>query len=170
MKKILLTLSNLLLCFFSIVYASSPQQEILSEGIMAYQNKNYSQAMQLFSKADSLGHMKASRYIGLMWLNGEGVEYSAQKAVNAFRISAQRGDITSQYWLGYCYEKGIGVTQDYATALGWYLISAQRGDHIAAPAMQALANMYQKGLGVQADEKLAKYWQDQAEQAQNIQL
>lgn len=138
-------------------------------GVQAYEKQQYSQAMSLFQQATEAGDMKASRYIGLMWLHGQGVEKSAQQAVSAFRIAAQRGDITSQYWLGYCYENGIGVQQDYATALGWYLISAQRGDRIAAPAMQALAQMYRQGLGVKADSEQAKFWQDKADQAPNLQ-
>lgn len=151
----------------------TPQQQTASHwfelALTAYQQKDYHKAKSLFETANQAGHMKAGRYLGLMWLNGEGEEKSPEKAVKAFEISATKGDITSQYWLGYCYENGIGVSQNYATALGWYLISAQRGDKISVPAMQALANMYQQGLGVQADSQQANYWQQKAEQAPSIQ-
>lgn len=169
MKKIIVCL--LLIITAYTAYATTPEQAraLMREGVKAYEQQEYSKAMSLLQQASLVGEMKASRYIGLMWLNGEGVEQSPTKALESFRLAAQRGDITAQYWLGYCYENGIGTTQDYASALGWYLISAQRGDKIAAPAMQALANMYQQGLGVQADTAQAQYWQNKAELAPSLQ-
>lgn len=103
-----------------------------------YNAKNYAQATPLFEQAMAAGDMKAPRYIGLMYLNGEGRAKNVNQAFAAFSEGAKRGDITSQYWLGYLYENGIGVARDLAQARAWYTTSAQRGDHVAAPAMVAL--------------------------------
>jgi len=61
--------------------------------------------------------MKAPRYLGLMYLNGEGVAKNTQTAFGYFTQAAEAGDITGQYWLGYCYENGIGTAKDMIQAV-----------------------------------------------------
>ena len=90
--------------------------------------------------------MKASRYLGLMYLNGEGVAQNAQTAFAYFTQAAEAGDITGQYWLGYCYENGVGTAKDMTQAVRWYQKSAARGDHVSQPAIDALSR-----LGVKAN-------------------
>lgn len=114
---------------------------LLDKGVAAYQQQNYTEAMTIFTQASAAGHMKAPRYIGLMYLNGYGVQKNAKRAVAEFIKAAEQGDITSQYWLAYCYEQGMGVAQSKDKALKWYARSAQRGDIIAAPAMTALGRL-----------------------------
>ena len=82
--------------------------------------------------------MKAPRYLGLMYLNGEGVAKNAKIAFTYFMQAAEEGDITGQYWLGHCYENGIGTAKDMTKAVHWYQESAKRGDHISQPAIDAL--------------------------------
>lgn len=60
--------------------------------------------------------MKAPRYLGLMYLNGEGVAQNVQTAFAYFTQAAEAGDITGQYWLGYCYENGVGTEKDMTQA------------------------------------------------------
>lgn len=121
---------------------------VFDQALSAYQGKDYAAALPLFREAAAQGFFKADRYIGLMYLNGEGVDKDPQQAFAAFsRASAK--DITGQYWLGHCYENGIGTAQDMAQAVYWYQKSAQRGDHVSQPAVDAL-----KRLGV-AVEKAA---------------
>ena len=43
--------------------------------------------------------MKAPRYLGLMYLNGEGVAQNVQTAFAYFTQAAEAGNITGQYWL-----------------------------------------------------------------------
>ncbi len=124
---------------------------ILDKGIAAYNVQDYASALPLFIQADKLGHMKAPRYLGLMYLNGDGVAQSNQQAFDYFSKAASNGDITGQYWLGYCYERGLGVVQDVNQAIRWYQESAKRGDVISAPAMIALGRLYEQGLGVEKD-------------------
>lgn len=99
--------------------------------------------------------MKAPRYLGLMYLHGNGVTADPVQAFAQFQQAADKGDITSQYWLGYLYENGIGTAQDLPQALHWYEISAQRGDHVSAPAMTALGRLYEEGKGVHTDRATA---------------
>lgn len=114
---------------------------VFNQAQALYQQQQYAQALPLFQQATALGDLKASRYIGLSYLHGEGVEKDPVKAFDAFQVAAERGDITSQYWLGYLYEQGIGTEKDLAQAVVWYKRSAQRGDHISQPAIDALKRL-----------------------------
>ena len=122
--------------------SESPEQKkaraLLDAGIQAFDRAGYAQALPLFQQADEAGHMKAPRYIGLMYLNAFGVKKDEGRAFAEFQKAANRGDITGQFMLATMYEQGMGITQNLDMAIHWYRISAQRGDRIAAPAMSAL--------------------------------
>ncbi|WP_373818489.1 tetratricopeptide repeat protein [Glaesserella sp.] len=144
MKKIWLYLVSATL----IACQSSPQlsqkeqaKQVLNQGIAAYNQQQYVQALDYFQQANQLGHMKAERYIGLSYLNGYGVAKDPNKAFAAFQSAAAKGDITSQYWLGYLYENGIGTTKNLTQAVSWYQKSATRTDHIGEPAREALKRL-----------------------------
>lgn len=92
-------------------------KQILDRAVADYQAERYTEAWPAFLQAQALGHMKAPRYIGLMYLNGLGVEKNAVRAFDAFQTAADQGDITAQYWLGYLYQHGIGTAQNDAQAL-----------------------------------------------------
>ncbi len=47
-----------------------------------------------------MGNLKAPRYIGLMYLNGQELPKNPALAFAQFQTAAAKGDITSQYWLG----------------------------------------------------------------------
>lgn len=114
---------------------------LVEKGIQAYEQHRYAESMTYFTQASAAGHMSAPRYIGMMYLNGYGVEKNARRAVAEFSKAAQWGDVTGQFWLGYCYEQGIGVAQNREQALKWYELSARQGDAYSAPAMTALGRM-----------------------------
>lgn len=119
---------------------------LLDQGVSLYQKQDYAQALPYFTQAEREGHMKAPRYLGLMYLNGEGVAKDPAAAFSYFQKAADRGDITGQYWLGYCYENAIGTAKSMSQAIAWYQKSAERGDHISQPAIDAL-----KRLGVRSN-------------------
>lgn len=111
----------------------------------------------LFAQAAQARHMKTPRYLGLIYLHGNGVTANPIQAFAQFQQAAEKGDITSQYWLGYLYENSIGTAQNLPQALHWYEISAQRGNHISAPAMTVLGRLYEEGKGIDADRATGMY-------------
>lgn len=117
------------------------RKALLDKAVELYQNGDYTQAKSAFIQADTAGHIKAKRYLGLMALNGLGQNKDESQAFDYFKQASENGDITSQYWLGYCYENGIGTTADLKQAIYWYQKSAQRGDHISQPAIDALKRL-----------------------------
>lgn len=133
--------------------------EVLSQGLRFYNGKteeDAAKALAYFKEADKLGHMKAARYIGLLYQEGRGVPKNDKETASWFKKGAEDGDITSQYLLGKCYEDGTGIERDYALALKWYRKSAERGDIIAAPGMTGEALLLEKGLGGERNLPLAR--------------
>ena len=126
---------------------------------------NYGNALADFEAADSMGHMKAPRYLGLCYENGYGVKKDYKKAADYYQKAADRGDITGTCLLGHMYEEGLGVSKDYSMAMELYLKSAQRGDVIAAPGMVAVGRMYEAGYGVDIDLNTARKWYQKALEA-----
>ena len=119
-------------------------------------DKNETKAWALFSEATQQGDMKAPRYLGWFYQQGIAVPADQKKAAEFYQLAANRGDITGQYYLGGMYLKGLGVKQDLRLARYWFNESAARGDLVAAPAMVALADMLDKGLGGELDKAQAK--------------
>lgn len=145
-KILVLAILAALLTACAISSQKEQAKALLDQGIALYQKQDYRHAMPYFEQAQQAGHMKAPRYLGLMYLNGEGVAQNAQTAFAYFTQAAAAGDITGQYWLGYCYENGIGTAKDMTQAVRWHQKSAARGDHVSQPAMDALNR-----LGIKAN-------------------
>jgi len=141
---------------------NSMSRGLLESGINYYKAGDYGKALADFEAADSMGHMKAPRYLGLCYENGYGVKKDYKKAADYYQKAADRGDITGTCLLGHMYEEGLGVSKDYSMAMELYLKSAQRGDVIAAPGMVAVGRMYEAGHGVDIDLNTARKWYQKA--------
>lgn len=130
----------------------------LDMGIGFYQGArpDYAKAMDFFLEADKLGHMKAGRWVGLLYANGKGVPRDFKKAASWYKKAADKGDVTATWLLGELYEKGNGVSQSYTKAFSLYSRAAARTDIIGAPAMTRLGRLYEKGLGTEKDTAKAK--------------
>ncbi len=89
-----LTISALLAACSSVPHHNEQEKALLDEGIALYQKHDYRHAKRYFEQAQQAGHMKAPRYLGLMYLNGEGVVQNAQTAFAYFTQAAEAGDIT----------------------------------------------------------------------------
>lgn len=63
---------------------------------------------------------KAAGYLGRMFLRGEGMEQSFEKALTWFRRGVANGDSLCQYELGLMYLHGFGVRKDAVTAADYF--------------------------------------------------
>jgi len=113
-------------------------------------------------RAADAGLGRAHVLLGDCYANGEhGFERSLAQAVPWYRLAAKLGDSTALAKLGACAYNGTGgVAQDYAEAAKLYVRAAEAGN---AQAMYFLAEMHNKGLGVEQDMgKSVQYLQDAA--------
>lgn len=82
---------------------------------------------------------KAAGYLGRMFLRGEGMEQSFDKALTWFRRGLTNSDALCEYELGLMYLEGLGVRKDVMTAAD-YLKEAANQDF--ASAQVRLAQLY----------------------------
>ena len=76
--------------------------------------------------------------LGLMYVNGQGVEQNEQKAFEWFSKAATQGDVGSQYSLGIMYDNGYGTAKNTVLAKEWYLKAANNGNDQAKQALSEI--------------------------------
>ena len=69
---------------------------------------------------------KAAGYMGRMFLRGEGMEQSFEKALIWFKRGLANGDALCQYELGLMYLQGLGVRKDAVTAADYFKQAANQ--------------------------------------------
>ncbi len=90
---------------------------------------------------------------GMKYLNGDGVQRDAVKAVELLRKAAEQGNADAQNNLGKCYYYGRGVSKDYAEAVKWFRKAAEQG-YVTAQCI--LGECYYYGTGVNKDKEYAR--------------
>lgn len=76
--------------------------------------------------------------VGLLYLNGQGLEKNLHKAINWLEKSAQKNHAPAQYELGLLYTKGRGVKQNIPKARQWFNKAVDNGSAVASKALDAL--------------------------------
>jgi TPR repeat protein len=122
------------------------------KGMQAYELLRWKDARGFFETAARGGNGDAQFYLGMMYLNGEGGEESAQEALKWLRQAARKEVPEAENLLGVMYADGNGVTADPAEAARWFRLAAGRGYGIS---QQNLGSMYLDGTGVPKDEREA---------------
>lgn len=100
-------------------------------------------------------HAEAFHYLGLMHIQGNGVEPDVDKALEYYHQAAKYGYDESQYKLGMIYKSGKGVQKNENIAFKYFQEAAHQ-DH--PKAQNQLAMMYAAGNGVKKDDKQAVHW------------
>jgi len=75
-----------------------------------------------------------------------------EKAVELWKIAAEKGYAPAQYNLGNCYQDGVIVKKNYKKAVKLYQLAVDQGDLYA---YNNLAHCYMHGQGVKKDLKKA---------------
>ena len=123
--------------------------------------KNVSKAIELYTKAASLGSKYAQQTLGHRYVHGRGVEKNIKKGIEYYKQSAKQGHAKAAYELAELYRKGTMVVKDYHKSLENY--------HIAASGRKSLYNkvpkarswigyFYEKGFAVKKDVNEAFKW------------
>ncbi|MGY4160672.1 TPR repeat protein [Bradyrhizobium sp. USDA 4461] len=126
-----------------------------TEGVNAYDARNYARAMALLRPYAESGNAKAQSYVGYMYDSGFGIERDYAEAIRWFSMAAEQGDSYSQGKLGYAYEYGLGTARDEKVAAQWYAKAAERGSVFG---QSRLARLYRDGVGLAQDYQQAANW------------
>ncbi|WP_347986030.1 tetratricopeptide repeat protein [Methylomonas sp. AM2-LC] len=92
-----------------------------SSGHIAFQQRDYAQALQLLQNSSSQGDLCAETTLGLMYSSGNGVPVDQQHAMQLWLDAANKGNHNAAYILGITYGYGnSGQPIDAAEACKWY--------------------------------------------------
>jgi TPR repeat protein len=121
---------------------------------------NDREAVKWDRKAAEGGEPHAKVNLGLMLLDGRGVEQNEIEGIKWLRAAAEDGIVDACMWLGQAYEKGSGaVQQDHIEALQWFLKAGSTD--AGKPSFDAqwrLWHLYTNGKGIEHDEITANKW------------
>jgi len=159
------------------LYALSSDGDF-DKGLIAYNDKNYGQALLEWYPLAKEGDAKAEYYIALMYLNGLGLPYDAKQGFIWLQRSAIKEHVEAQYELGQLYVAGQQVEQNLDQGIRW-LLSAARQGHAGAqfnfgllyqqdkvPLSSNLMAVYKQNRSQEFNFKqAAKWYQSAAEQA-----
>ena len=152
------TLLTLFACN-NIAYATQPSsEEDIQSAIKlidtSQEKPDYRQALSLFESASNKGNLLAHRYIGSLYLHGQGVDGDIDTAIKHLELSASIRDSESQYILGSIYSDDSFGKKDFKLAMKW----------LSKPASHSILKAQLKLYRVLMDRgdkkyhKFARYW------------
>jgi hypothetical protein len=128
-------------------------------GRIAYQQKDFGRARELFEKAASRGSLASATNLGVIYSQGNGVPKDLNTGRSWFEKAAAGGLPIAMSALGALYQTGQGVPVDSIEARKWFEKAAAAND---PNGLNGLGYLYQSGSGVPKDYALARKWYDKA--------
>jgi len=111
------------------------------------------EAGELYRLASEQGHIPSMTSLGVLYMEGRGVERDALRAMSLFSQAAEQGDARAQNNLGLMFVRGEDVERDYDQAFRLFEMAAQQG---LREGLTNLSVMYESGFGVAVDEDEAR--------------
>ena len=127
------------------------------EGVAAYKQGNYLEALAKLKPLASKGDMDAQVFIGFMHERGQGVQQDCQQALVWYLKAATQGDVQMQSKLGVMYGNGRGVPQDFVQAHKWYSLAELAGNEDAKE-NRKMAERMMSSEQIAKAQKLAGTW------------
>src|SRR5437879_1955943 len=118
LQRFLLGAFTILLC--SLLSAAAD----LESAKRAYEQKDYSTALNEFTPLAEQGNAGAQLFLGKMYMNGQGVLKDPEQAIKWFKASALQGNADAQFFLGSMY---LLPQKDIAEGVRWLRLSAEQG-------------------------------------------
>lgn len=140
--------------------------ELLSDGITAFNDKIYSLSFDKFSDAYKLGNLSAGYYLAYSYLYGLGTSVNYEKTLEIANQCLEENEYDLLFILGKLYHDGLGVNQNFDLAYENYTKSINKSNNDMAKSfsMNNLGSMFILGEGVRKDiDKALEYFQRSAE-------
>jgi TPR repeat protein/serine/threonine protein kinase len=90
--------------------------------------RQFDQARKYYEDAAAEGYPLSLSNLGVLYMNGEGVQRSPEIAANLFKQGAEKGDPTAMCFYAGCLAEGLGLQKDPKTATEWFRRSAHAGN------------------------------------------
>jgi serine/threonine protein kinase len=88
----------------------------------------FDQARKYYEDAAAAGYALSLSNLGVLYMNGEGVQRSPEVAANLFRQGAEKGDPSGMFFYASCLQDGLGLPKDPKAAADWFRRSARGGN------------------------------------------
>jgi len=115
---------------------------LVEEGLAYYAGRwvprNMEKAMDIWTRAASLGSKDAMVRIALTTLRAPADTSGRKEAVQILGKAAEEGSVLAEVGLGYCYETGTGVPRKNAEAAYYYRAASMRGSQDAFRALRRM--------------------------------
>ncbi len=160
-KPIIIAIAAAVMAFGGL----SARADQLQDGAAAFQNGNYGRALASWRPLAAQGNPTAQNNLGIMFLDGKGVNQNTSEAVRYLSLSAAAGSSLGQNNLGGLYRDGKGVPRDYNKAAQWFSAAAAQGN---SAGMYNLGLMYEMGQGMKPEPFHAYMWYALAAEMNNM--
>ncbi len=144
---VLLLFTATFLSFFCI---AEEEYDALTPVYKDLQAGNFTEARRALMSLQQAGNAEASRLLGCLYLNGDGVKQDIEKGRTFFRQASSKGNAKAAFQLALTYQGG-----NNAEYVRWMETAAKRGHLIAA---QQIGLAYFNGDGVEHNDILAYKW------------
>ena len=101
------------------------------EGVVAYDDGDYSKALDIFRPLAENGGAIAQFYLARMYAQSIGVGKDYVEAIKWYTLAADQGHVDAPFWLGQMFHFGKVVLQNNKTAVKWYTLAVEQG-HVEA--------------------------------------
>lgn len=126
------------------------------QGVVAYQDGDYTRATRLWYAPAEQGHALAQFNLGVAYATGQGADVDFAHAARWWQAAGYQGHTAAQYNLGLLYSRGQGVEKSVSKArMWWYMAAMSGGDPAAQFHLGALAAT---GEGEAQDFSEAAWW------------
>jgi hypothetical protein len=117
--------------------------------------KSDKKAAKIWKRAVELGNVDAMRFLAEFYNHGRGVKLDKKKAMQLFRMAADRGSAVAQNILG----KLLHSEEKFEESFRYYALAADQG---LTAAELVLGCRYLDGEGTEVDLGKARYWLERA--------
>ena len=90
--------------------------------------RQFDQARKYYEDAAAEGYPLSLSNLGVLYMNGEGVQRSPEIAANLFKQGAEKGDPNGMCFYAGCLVEGLGLQKDSKAAAEWFRRSAHAGN------------------------------------------
>lgn len=133
--------------------------------------QDYKKAAYWYKKAAEQGNTEAQLDLGVMYMNGLGVDKNIDKFIEWYSKAGEQGNTIAQGVLGRYYFYGNVVDTDYKKAAYWYKKLIEQEDAANEFDLNEIGYnlgwIYYKGKGVKKDYKKAAHWYKKAAEQGN---
>lgn len=110
-----------------------------------YKAGRYTEALRLLQEASREGNALSMAFLGIMYMQGSGVEKNLAESLHWLEKAAENGNVGGMVFAAGMYLRGEGSEQNPHRAAMWYQKAADAG---ASQAMSGLSILYDEGMGV----------------------